>query len=231
MPSRDPTLDAMRTFLALLLALAFSTLKGQAPCSCAEEVGAAFVEPDTVFPLDSALAVAYCGHIDRNGPVPRYSEFTLRWCVNQWPLITADATQTYRLTVVDRSLVAEDMRMLPTGVDLHMGEVVWRTHVIQGLLDPGSGEVVAMISEIPGDLHPISRKEERVISTRFAATDAQAQWADEQLLGLLFLSAASDRRGAERRFRDLRSQYLLDGAYAEQYNELLAMLDVVAAER
>jgi len=45
--------------------------------------------------------------------------------------------------------------------------------------------------------------------------ETHAPWNDEQLLGLLFLSAASRRRGAETRFRDLRAHYQLDGAYAE----------------
>jgi hypothetical protein len=221
----------MRPIPCALLALAFSSLQGQPPCSCAAEPGAPFLEPDTVFVLDSALAAGYCGQIERDQAEPRYSEFTLRWCVNQWPLISADATQEFRINVVDRTLVAEDLRMLPAGSDLQLGEVVWRTYLIEGLLDPETGEVVAMISEVPGDLRPITATEEKAIASRLKALEPSAPWADEQLLGLLFLSAASDRPGAEKRFRKLRQHYLLDGAYAEQYNELLAMLDVVASER
>ncbi len=224
-------MSPMRTALCTLLILAHWSLQGQAPCSCAEEPGAPFVEPDTVFVLDSALSVGYCGHIDRGSAEPRYSEFTLRWCVNQWPLISADATRTFRINVVEKALVAEDLRILPTGTDLHLDAVVWRTQVIEGLIDPETGDVMAMISEVPGDLRPITKAEEKAITARLRAHDPSAQWADEQLLGLLFLSAACDRSGAEKRFRELRQHYLLDGAYAEQYNELLAMLEVVASER
>jgi hypothetical protein len=227
----EPNLAAMRSILCAVLLLALSTLQGQPPCSCAEEHGAPFVETDTVFVLDSTLAVGYCGWIDRSKEELRYSEFTLRWCMNQWPLLVADATREFRINVVERTLVAEDLRILPSGTDLHMGVVVWRTHVIEGLLDPETGEVVAMISEVPGDLHPITAKEEEAIRARLKLQDANAPWRDEQLLGLLFLSAASDRRGAEKRFRTLRRHYRIDGAYAEQYNELLAMLDVVVEER
>lgn len=221
----------MRSILSAVFALALSSLQAQPPCSCAEEHGAPFVETDTVFVLDSALALGYCGWIDHSKAEPRYSEFTLRWCVNQWPLLVADAMKEFRLNVVERKLVAEDLRILPSGSDLHMGVVVWRTHVIEGVLDPESGDLVAMISEVPGDLHPITAKEEEAIRARLKLVHAEQQWSDEQLLGLLFLSAASDRPGAEKRFRKLRQHYLLDGAYAEQYNELLAMLNVVVVER
>jgi hypothetical protein len=137
----------------------------------------------------------------------------------------------FRITVIDKVLVAEDHRVLPTGRDLHLGDVLWRTHVIEGVYEPAMGEVVAKISEVPGDLHVITAQEEDTIRKRLKAVDPTMNFADEQLLGLLFLSAASDRRGAEKRFRNLRKHYLLDGAYAEQYNELLAMLDVVVEER
>jgi hypothetical protein len=221
----------MRSFLLALLITATTSLRAQTTCSCAVEHGAPFVRPDTVFVLDSTMAVAYCGWIDREAPDRRYSEFTLRWCTNQWHLLAADATRSFRINVMDHALVAEDMRILPQGADLRMGEVVWRTHVIEGLYEPSMGEVVAKISEVPGDLRPISAEEENTIRSRLRTVDPKVNFTDEQLLGLLFLSAASDRRGAEKRFRNLRKHYLLDGAYAEQYNELLAMLDVVAEER
>jgi hypothetical protein len=221
----------MRSFLLALLITATTSLRAQTTCSCAVEHGAQFVRPDTVFVLDSTMAVAYCGWIDRSGAETRYSEFTLRWCGNQWPLLSADATLDFRITVIDKVLVAEDHRVLPTGRDLHLGDVLWRTHVIEGVYEPAMGEVVAKISEVPGDLHVITAQEEDTIRKRLKAVDPTMNFADEQLLGLLFLSAASDRRGAEKRFRNLRKHYLLDGAYAEQYNELLAMLDVVVEER
>jgi hypothetical protein len=221
----------MRGFLLILVLSCPPLLSAQLPCSCAEEHGAPFAEPDTVFTLDSTMAIAYCGSIDRRGTEPRYSEFTLRWCGNQWPLLTASATRTFRITPQASTLVAEDLRILPTGHDLRMGEVPWRTHVIEGVYEPTMGELVAKISEVPGDLHPITKEEEKAIRTRLKAMDPKVNFADEQLLGLLFLSAASDQRGAEKRFRNLRKHYLLDGAYAEQYKELVEMLDVVVNER
>lgn len=205
--------------------------RAQSPCSCTEDPKAPVVAPDTVFVLDSTMAVAYCGWIDRSGAEPRYSEFTLRWCGNQWPLLSADATLDFRITVLDKALVAEDFRILPTGKDLHMGIVLWRTHVIEGVYEPAMGEVVAKISEVPGDLHVITASEEDAIRKRLKALDPKKNFADEQLLGLLFLSAASEQRGAEKRFRNLHKRYLLDGAYAEQYHELLGMLDEVVADR
>ncbi len=221
----------MRSLLPALLLTATTSLHAQTTCSCAEEHGAALVRPDTVFVLDSTMAVAYCGWIDRTRTEPRYSEFTLRWCSNQWPLLEADATRTFRIQVNDHALVAEDLRILPTGTDLQLGEIVWRTHVIEGTYDPTMGEVVAKISEVPGDLHMITAREEDAIRERLRTVDPKVHFTDEQLLGLLFLSAASDRPGAEKRFRNLRKHYQLDGAFAEAYNELVAMLDVVVAER
>jgi len=221
----------MRSFLLASLLTPIPSLHAQTTCSCAEEHGAAFVRPDTVFVLDSTMAVAYCGWIDRSGAEPRYSEFTLRWCGNQWPLLSADATLDFRITVLERALVAEDFRILPTGTDLRLGKVLWRTHVIEGVYEPAMGEVVAKISEVPGDLHVITASEEDAIRKRLKALDPKKNFADEQLLGLLFLSAVSEQRGAERRFRNLRKRYVLDGAYAEQYNELLSMLEEVVADR
>jgi hypothetical protein len=217
---------------ALLCALAFPcVVMAQPPCSCGAKEDGPVVVPDTVFQLDSALALACCGWIDRNGPEPLYRGFTLGWCGTGWPLLEAGATSTFRMKVQDRALIAEDLRMLPEGADLEPRPVVWRTHVIQGLYDPSIGEPVARISEFPGTLRRLTKRERRAVREQFAAVDTAAAWTDERLLGLLFLCAAQRTPGAVERFRSLRDHHRLDGMIAGQYAEYTAMLDQLEAER
>lgn len=189
------------------------------------------VMPDTVFQLDSALALACCGWIDRSGPEARYRAFSLRWCGTTWPLLEAGAASTFRMKVQDRALIAEDLRTLPDGADLEPRPVVWRSHVIQGLYDASIGEPVARISEFPGTLRRLTKRERRAVRDQLAAVDTAAPWKDERLLGLLFLCAAQRAPGAGERFRSLRDHHRLDGAIAGRYVEYTTMLDQLEADR
>jgi hypothetical protein len=212
---------------ALVLATSTALAQEKPPCECTDVGAKDFHFPDTVFHVREGFDVAFCGHIDRSVAPFVYSEFTMRSCgrVHGVPMEARGALQECHLYVSRSMFIVDELALLPTGADMHLERrPCWRTeHRLFVAEDSSAFAIAGPITELIATFQKPTPEQFAQIQRRVDVMKPAVYWTDEELLGQVFLCALFEAAWASR-FKDLRETYLLGGAVAEFYNELLRIL-------
>lgn len=182
--------------------------------------------PDTIFHVTEGFDVAFCGSIDRSVQPFVYSEFTMWTCgLVRDSLEVRGASHGCHLYVSHAKFIVEELALLPTGVDMHLERrPCWRTeHRLFVAEDSSAFAIAGPITEMIAKFEKPTSEQFAQVQARLDAMKPSVFWTDEELLGQVFLCALFDATWSSR-FKDLREKYLLGGAVAEFYNELLGVL-------
>lgn len=196
-------------------------------CECTDLGSETYRAPDTVFHVRPGFDVAFCGHIERSVQPYVYSEFTMRSCgLVQVPLMAKDALQECHLSLEGGQFIVEELALLPTGADMHLERrPCWRRMHWLFLADDSSASAIgAPTNELIAKFLRPTPAQFTQVQQRLDALKPEVYWTDEELLGQVFLCGLFDA-GWAKRFQELRENYLLSGAMAEFYNELLQVFN------
>lgn len=188
-------------------------------CSCRDYLSDKLRAADTIIHVNDQFHVAVCGYYNkRSGYV---SEFTLYDCAD--PLSSIGEWQAHEgcfLSLTDSSLIVDEMATLPQGKRQELAIVP----TVRSEIMKRRGQPVEIVSarllvqlEKPTP-EQVSRVQHELDSLRLRGC-----CMDERQVAHLFLCAVYDLNGWKARFYSLRDAYVLDGAVAEYYNELIVL--------
>jgi len=214
------SMERIGFILAFVSILSMGTdLIGQSQgCSCRDLMSDELRSADTVIHVNDRFQVAICGYYAKKEK--RFSEFTIYSCndpirsMGEW-----GAVKECLLHVTDTSLVVDQLMTLPHGDALEL-------EVVPCIRSEFYADAISMnmMTSIVAELPKLDRAAMERLERELAMARMNNTLLNEQQIGLAFLPAAQDLGDWRVRFLDLRSVYLLDGAVAEYYNELKALL-------
>lgn len=214
-------MQMMFVFL-LTLGLTINSL-GQTPdkeCNCPPNKFANTKpeKPDAIFTLTKGRIVL-CGYAENKNNERLFSEFVLAVCGQDTVIDFWDALTVCRVTTDKDVLKIEELKNLPTGDNLTFVETVWRIEKIS--LKSGQ---VERSSELNRKIRKYDQREIKMVLTEYESLNRKLTYDDMDLVYKLFMAAISGNQTARNYLTDETRFDTLDGAFAEDYKELIAML-------
>jgi hypothetical protein len=189
-------------------------------CSCAKND---FTETksDTIYKLSNGKSIALCGFRNvENNPVD-FSEFVLSVCGENKIIDFWDATQSCNLRVNKDTLIVEELINLPTQKDRKYEINIW------GI------DKIYFENNIVFKKRFINQKVKKYSEKQIAITLKEYENANEilddekiEIVNRLFIASISENKIARKYFNEFNTKYKLDGAFAEEYSDLKAMLEI-----
>jgi hypothetical protein len=207
----------MKSVLSVVLFIFCAVnLNGQ-DCHCPKNQSG-YDKSDTVFHFKNNKAVALCGYKEESKNRV-YTEFVLSVCKSDTILGFWNAREQRYLNFKSDTLCLTQPEKLPIGKNFAYKECVWSTEKIyfkhqdaiitksinRGIPKYNSGQLKLIMDEY--EKKPPNDPEKNII-----------------LANKLFMAAVSGSKKAESYFLSFRDKFSIDGAYAEEYNNLKKML-------
>lgn len=205
--------------VSLVAAASYGQSEG---CSCRDYLSDKLRSADTIIQVNDQFRLAVCGYYNKHNR--HFSEFTIYECGRSISsLYEWGAIKECTMFHTDSSLVVDELAVVPQGGDLVLQSVpCWRMEFVRSEGADGDVTVAVIRSMVVKLPKPTSTQ-----VYRFEAQYKTTSHPDEDLLGHLFLCAAYDANGWRERFKALRETGKLDGAVAEYFTELAALLEEI----
>lgn len=212
----------MRTlFLLILIFLCFPVF-GQEHCFCPTNTLVGSKEgskPETHFTFSNKQRILLCGYKEENAE-ELFSEFLLQVCGKDSIIDFWDALQLCRVKFEKDTLKVTEIMNLPIAKNRKYALVDWsieNIYFINGKLNRDF--------QVNPHIRKYTRKEIRMTLSEFENADKIIDDNKMELLNRLFISSISGSQQAKKYFRAFEKKFgELDGAFAEEYNDLSAML-------
>lgn len=202
--------------------LTFTSVFGQEKkvvCDCPKTQFAS-TKADTTFYLSNGRTIVLCGYKNPESKPTTYSEFVLAACGQDTIIDFWGAALTCRLRVNKDTLLVDQLHNLPTGENFNYRKTVWTTERIYF-----SGQRVVRKLEINRQIRKYTKEE---IQTVLKSYENEKAWLDDNkmiIANRIFIATISGDNKARQYFKEFKSKFgTLDGAFAEEYNDLTAML-------
>lgn len=206
----------------LVTVFAFTTVFGQNKkevCDC-PKTQYADTKADTIFRLSNGKKIALCGTRNPASKPATYSEFVLAVCGQDSIIDFWNASMTCRLKVNKDTLLVSRLRNLPIGEGFKYKETVWMTDKIYF-----TGQKVV---RKPVVNRQIQKYTQATIQTVLKAYETAKPGIDDSKMAManrLFVAAISGDKKAGEYLKQFKTKFgTLDGAFAEEYNDLTTML-------
>ena len=178
-------------------------------------------KPEAIFNFTNGNSIALCGYVEAKENETTYSDFVLAVC-GQDKIIDSWDAQTFCLARIKRdTLVIEQLHYLPTGDNFSFQQTVWRIEKIYF----SDGKVERGI-ELNRKIRRYSVQETKSVLEDYE--NAKGNLSDDKMIlaSKLFVAAISGDKAARKYLGDFKTRFgELDGAFAEDYEELVAMLN------
>jgi len=210
--------------LSLIISLTFLTFAfgfGQnqnAKCECPKTQFAG-EKADSIFHLSNNKTIVLCGYKNPDSKPTTFSEFILAVCGQDTIIDFWGAVLTCRLRVSNDTLLVDQLQNLPTGKDFKYHETVWTTEKIYF---NGQKTLRKLIVN-----RQINKYTDAQIKLVLQAYLLAKPGIDESKMGIaskLFIATVSGDKTARQYFEEFKTRFTLDGAFAEEYSDLTAML-------
>jgi len=211
------------SLIFLLTVLTFTPVFGQnqkAKCDC-PETQLAGTKADTIFFLSNNKTIVLCGYKNPGSKPTTFSEFILAVCGQDSIIDFWGAVLTCRLKVNKDTLLVEQLQNLPTGKDFKYQETVWTTEKIYFIRQKVFRKLVVN--------RQINKYNQDQIKTVLKTYITAKQGIDEikmEIASKLFIATISGDKNARQYFKEFKTKFVLDGAFAEEYSDLTAMLEL-----
>lgn len=209
----------LRLVLILTLGLTINSL-GQSSgkdCNCPENKFTG-TNPETIFPLTNGR-IALCGYVENKDNGKLFSEFVLAVCGQDKIIDFWDAQTVCRVTTRGDTLRIEELKNLPTGDDLKFVSTVWRIENIY--FKDGQAERSTGLNK---KIRKYNQREIKSVLIEYESLNKKLTYDNMNLVYKLFMAAISGDKTARKYLTDKTRFETLDGAFQEDYEELIAML-------
>jgi hypothetical protein len=220
----------MKQQLLLYLFILASTLPAcgqinEHNCMCPKNTMTGTLEgakADATFSFNNGHKIILCGYRNNNQVEISYSEFILQVCGYDDIIDFWGATQTCRLFVDTDTLKVVDIVNLPTGVNRSYKPTDWsveKIYFVKGQL--------ARAFEVNRSIRKYTQHEISSTLVEFETAKGDIDDNKLRLINRLFIAAISGDKKARKYFKESESKFgELDGAFAEEYKDLKAMLNL-----
>lgn len=208
--------------IIILTVLTFTTVLGQnkkAVCDCPKTQFAG-TKADTIFRLANGKTIALCGLKNPESNPTTYSEFVLAACGQDTIIDFWSAVLTCRLKVNMDTLLVDQLRNLPTGERFKYQETVWTTDKIYF-----SGQRVVRKLVVNRQITKYTKAEIQTVLKTYETAKPGLEDSKMEIANRLFIATISGNKKSRDYFKEFETKFgTLDGAYAEEYNDLITML-------
>ena len=188
-------------------------------CTC-PKTDLADSKADTVFKLSNGKSIALCGYRNEESKPVNFSEFVLAVCGQDQIIDFWGATQTCFVKTKKDTLIVETLVNLPVGKNLSFKQVVWGTDRIY-FKDQTAVKSYSVNKKTP----KYNKANILEVLKEFEAAKGSMDEKKMELTNKLFIAALSSSPTALKYFKQMEFKFgELDGAFAEEYHDLTAML-------
>lgn len=190
-----------------------------ASCGCPPNKFQTSTKADTVYHLLSGHSIALCGYGDAHSPDSIFSEFVLAACGNDTVIDFWGAELNCRLRVNRDTLLVNQLVYLATGHNYQMEEWPWWIDKIYY-----SKNRCVKEGRINRNIHLYSSEQIREVLGAYLSAGKVLNDSTMVLVERLYIAAISGSQQTRSYLVNFRNRYPLDGAYAEEHDDLMAML-------
>lgn len=176
-------------------------------------------KPETTFHFTNGKAIVLCGFAETKDSEKLYSEFVLAVCGQNNVIDFWDALTVCRITTNKDTLKIEELKNLPTGDDLNFILTVWRIEKIYFK----NGQVERSFA-LNRKIRKYNQREIKTVLTEYERLGKKLTYDNMDLIYKLFMATISGDKTAGKYLTDKTRFETLDGAFQEDYEELIAML-------
>ena len=212
-------------FLTIILTiLTLTSVFGQTKkvtCDCPKTQYASS-KTDTTFYLTNGKTIVLCGYKNQDRKPTTFSEFILSVCGQKSIIDFWGAVLTCRLKAYKDTLYVDELQMLPTGKNFKYQETVWTTEKIFFV-----GQKIKRKLEINRQIPKYNKDQIIKVIKQFDTTKFGLDDKKMELANQLFIATISGSKLARQHFNEFKTKFgILDGAYSEEYSDLVAMLEL-----
>lgn len=208
----------------VLTILTLSSVYGQrnkASCDCPKTQFAG-TNVDTTFHLSNGKTIVLCGYKNPDSKPTTFSEFVLSVCGQDTIIDFWDAALTCQLRVNKDTLLVEQLQNLPTGKNFKFQETIWTTEKIYFREQKLIRQIV-----VNRQIRKYSQNEIQFVLKKYETAKTGLDDSKMEMANKLFVAIISGSKKARHYFKEFKSKFgTLDGAFAEEYSDLIAMLEL-----
>jgi len=195
--------------------------KSQSTCSCPQTNLTDSIVKES-YHFSNGKTIVLCGFQNTDDKQISYSEFVLSVCTSDTIIDFWGAIITCRLSMLNDTLIIEDLHLLPTGKKFKFEETVWTIEKVFF-----QGENLVRKREVNQQIQHFSKQEIETVLKQYKSVQSELIDQKMKYAYQLFMAAISGNQTARNYFIDFPNMCdVLDGAYKEEYNELKSMLQL-----
>lgn len=210
--------------LIILTILTFNSVSGQGKkdtCDCPKTQFAG-VTADTIFYLTNGKIFVLCGYKNIDQKPTTFSEFILAVCGQDSIIDFWGAMLTCRLKVKKDTLIVEQLENLPIGKNFVFQEAVW---TIEKIYFNGQNLIRKIL--VNRQIHKYNNSEILTVLKAFETAQPTIDGKTMEIANKLFIATISGNKTARLYFVTFETKFgTLDGAFAEEYDDLTSMLNL-----
>jgi hypothetical protein len=184
-------------------------------CKCYDDSNK---KPIKSISFSDANSISICGYEENN----EYSEFSIFDCKTQKVISSYDATQTCRVNFENDKLYIIELSKLPTNDNWDWIDV----EITEEIISTQYNKVVSLGSK-PLNIQVSISEKTQTDFLNLLETENYKKLEIDEIIGRLEVLAIIGNERAIKKLYSLESDtnYLLDGAFAEQYKEAIAIIE------
>lgn len=195
-----------------------NTVYGQT-CDCPKTMYAG-TKADTIFHLSNGKTIVLCGWKNPNSNPITFSEFILSVCGQDTIIDFWGAVLTCRLKVNADTLFVEQIEKFPTGENFQRQETVWTREKIYFI-----GQKISRKVFVNKQIKKYNQDKIKLVLKEYETTPLGLDDNKMEIANKLFIATLSGDKTAKQYFKEFKNKFgVLDGAFAEEYKDLAAML-------
>lgn len=195
--------------------------KSQSSCLCPQTNLTDSIVQES-YHFSNGKTIVLCGYQNTDDKQVSYSEFVLSVCASDTIIDFWGAVLTCRLSMLNDTLIIEELHLLPTGKKFTFEETVWTIEKVFF-----QGEKLIRKREVNQQIEHYSKREIETVLTQYQSLPSELIDQKMNYAYQLFMATISGNQTARDYFTDFPNKCdILDGAYKEEYNELKSMLEL-----
>lgn len=190
-------------------------------CDCPKTQYAG-TKADATYHFSSGKTIVLCGYKNPESKPTTYSEFILSVCGQDTIIDFWGAILTCRLNISNDTLLVDELHFLPTGKSLEFQETVWLTEKIYF-----NEQTIVRDFVINREIRKYNQEEIQIVLKTYETAKLGLDDKKMKIANYLFIATISGDKKARKYFKEFKNKFgTLDGAFAEEYSDLTAMLEL-----
>ena len=210
------------SIIIILSVLTFTTVYGQTKkveCDCPMTQFAG-TKADTTFYLSNGKTIVLCGYKNPESNPTDFSEFILFVCGQDTIIDFWGAVLTCRLKVSRDTLLVQQIVNLPIGKNLKYQMTVWTIEKIYFI-----GQKTLRKLVVNRQIPKYNQYEIKEVLKLYETAKSGLDETKMAIVNKLFIATISGDKTSRQYFKEFKTKFgTLDGAFAEEYSDLTAML-------